>query len=69
MKRTPVKSSNIKSVGYSSTSRKLEVEFISGTVYEYGGVEPSVALTFLKSQSKGKYFSTFIKNKYKGSKL
>ena len=69
MKRTPVKSSNIASVGYDSASRTLEVEFISGGVYKYSSVAPATALAFRKSKSKGQYFASFIKNKFEGIKL
>ena len=69
MKRIPVKSNNIASVGYDSASRTLEVEFKSGGVYEYKSVAPATALAFHKSKSKGQYFANFIKSKYEGKKL
>jgi hypothetical protein len=69
MKRTPVKSSNIASVGYHSASRTLEVEFTSGNVYEYKNVTPATALAFRKAKSKGQYFFANIKNKFEGKKL
>jgi len=69
MKRTAVKSSNIKAVGYDSTSRTLEVEFLSGGLYQYFGVEPAVALTLRRTKSKGQYFANNIKNEYESKKL
>jgi hypothetical protein len=68
MKRTPVKSSNIESVGYDSASRTLEVEFKTKTVYSYKDVEPSVALGLQKAKSVGQYFSKYVKNKYDNQK-
>jgi len=69
MKRTAVKSSNIKAVGYDSTSRTLEVEFTSSSVYQYIGVEPEVASEFLEAKSVGSYFARNIKNEYEYNKL
>ena len=69
MKRTPVKSTNIASFGYDSASRTLEVEFISGGVYQYKSVAPATALKFRQSKSKGHFFATNIKNKFEGIKL
>ena len=42
MKRTPVKSSNIKSIGFDPEKRELEVEFSSGRVYNYSAVPVDV---------------------------
>ena len=38
MDRTPVQSSNIRSVGYDPASRTLEVEFHSSGLYQYSSV-------------------------------
>lgn len=65
MYRTPVSSSNLKSVGYSRASRILEVEFLSGSIYQYQDVPRSVADGFRKAESKGRYLNTRIKGKYK----
>ena len=68
MNRVPVKSSNIKSIGYDSASRTLEVEFLSGGVYSYNDVPKATALHFMKAKSKGQYFSASIKTKFNGVK-
>jgi len=42
MDRTPVRSSNIRAVGYDLASRTLEVEFQSRGVYQYSSVPENV---------------------------
>ena len=64
MDRQPVESSNIASVGYEADSMTLEVEFLSGAVYQYQGVPEYAFQEFLGSPSKGAYFSEFIRNVY-----
>lgn len=56
MNRTPVRSSNISSVGYDPASRTLEVEFNSGGVYQYSGVPETIYQGFTRAASKGSYF-------------
>lgn len=41
MKRIPVSSSNLASVGYDEISQALEIEFLHGGVYQYFGVSKS----------------------------
>lgn len=62
--RTPVSSSNIRSVGYDSAGAILEIEFHNGSVYQYLGVPASEFHGLLSAQSKGRYFSGRIKNRY-----
>jgi len=64
MNRNPVRSSNIRSVGYAPASRTLEVEFHSGGVYQYSGVSETVYQGFMRAASKGSYFHDHIKDRY-----
>lgn len=65
----PVKSSQIKSVGYDSDNWILYLEFINGIVYEYYRV-PIIAYEslLLPTMSVGKYFYLEIKGKYEYKK-
>lgn len=63
MYRTPVKSSNIKSVGFDNNT--LEIEFHSGGIYQYFDVPTEVYHLFMNSSSKGRYFDQFIKNRFR----
>jgi hypothetical protein len=62
MKRIPVESSNLESVGYDPKNAILEIEFKSGGVYEYSGVSQDVYDDLMNAESKGKYFNHHIKN-------
>jgi isocitrate dehydrogenase len=61
MPRQPVVSSNIKSIGLEGNV--LEIEFTSGTVYQYTG-ETAAAhhAAMLTAESIGKYFGRFVRN-------
>ena len=62
MKRIPVKSSNLASVGYDERTMTLEVEFRDGSIYEYSRVLKSVYLELMKADSKGKYFKKNVRD-------
>lgn len=63
MKRIPVNSSDLKSVGYDKNNQILEVEFLSNcSVYQYSRVPEKVYLELMNAESHGQYFSRCIKN-------
>ena len=62
MKREPVISSDIKAIGYEEAARLLEVEFHSGSIYQYSRVPLSEYRNLITSASKGRYFASKIKN-------
>lgn len=72
MHRTPVKSSNVRSVGYDEATRQLHVEFsakdarMPGRVYEYAGVSPDEHRALMSAQSIGTHFAAHIKSKHTG---
>lgn len=61
MKREPVQSSNISSVGYNPDTSTLEIEFHSEGKYQYYGVPSQVHQGLMKAESKGSYFHHYIK--------
>lgn len=61
MNRTPVSSSNIRSIGYDVDARALEVEFLNGGLYRYSGVPQSVYAGLMSASSHGSYFDRYIK--------
>lgn len=68
----PVKSSNIKAIGYDDGT--LRVEFKNGGRYDYDGVKPEeydalVDADADKDGSVGRTFHGTIRAKYKGKKL
>jgi len=64
MKRTPVDSSSIVSVGYDSQGQVLELEFERGNVYQYFNVPESVHKSLLAADSIGGFVNTEIKGVY-----
>jgi hypothetical protein len=64
MQRTAVESTTMRSVGYDSTQQMLEVEFTSGTVYQYLDVPAAVFDELMASASKGRYFNEEIRDDY-----
>lgn len=61
MMRTPVSSSNIRSIGYDENSKILEIEFNNGSVYQYYNVPAEVYNGLMSAPSHGRYLDTYIK--------
>jgi hypothetical protein len=57
------KSNVIKDINY-LVNQTLIVTFISGRVYEYYGVPMDVASAFIHADSRGRFYNSFIKNRY-----
>jgi hypothetical protein len=53
MSRTPVKSSNIKSIGYDLAGQTLEVEFSGERIYQYFGVSQYLYSDLMTARSHG----------------
>ena len=63
MKRKPVISSDIKSVGYDEAAHIMEVEFHSDSMYQYSRVPLSECKKLIAATSKGiTYFAAQTKN-------
>ena len=61
MKRTPIASSAIVSIGYDVELKVLEVEFVSGAVYRYFDVPRATYHDMLESASRGRYLNGVVK--------
>jgi hypothetical protein len=64
MLRTPVSSSNLRSVGYDPRTQTLEIEFNSGDIYQYFNVPAIIYQGLMSAGSHGKYFNQNIKKTY-----
>lgn len=69
MDRQRVSSSNIHSVGYEPDSMILEIKFHSGGIYQYSGVPEERYSGLMRAGSKGGYFDSYIKNRYRTRKV
>lgn len=58
------KSSNICSYGYCADTKCLRIEFKSGGTYQYSKVPQELFDGLEKSDSKGSYFYSHIRNKF-----
>ena len=58
------KSSNIQQVWYNADTDVLSVQFKSGAGYIYLGVPTTTFESFRKAKSKGRFFSTKIRDTY-----
>ena len=61
MKRLPVDSCAVRSVGYDPTSRILEIEYTNSCVYDYYDVPPDVYQEFCEADSMGAFVNFRIK--------
>ncbi len=64
MKRHPVTSSVIASVGYDPSTRMMEVEFKTGRVYQYFMVPANIHGRLMSARSIGHYFNTEIRDNF-----
>lgn len=69
MNRTPVSSSNLKSVGYDQSSNTLEIEFHGGRIYQYYKVPKEIYQGLMAASSHGKYHHRRIKGSYQYSRI
>lgn len=69
MRRIPVVSSNLVSVGYDPQSMTLEIEFQGGAVYQYFDVPESVYNELLGAPSVGKFFAAQVKGVYRFARV
>lgn len=64
IKRIPVVSTNLRSVGYNNVNEILEIEFTNGSVYQYFGVLQNIYVELMQAESHGKYFYAFVRDRF-----
>ena len=69
MRRQPVTSSNLASVGYDPATQTLEIEFHHGGVYQYFDVPQSIYDGLMGPGSKGQFFAANIKGVYRYARV
>ena len=69
MRRSPVSSSAISSVGYDRKAKTLELEFSSGGVYDYYEVPSKVYAELMSAESKGRFISERIRGQYRSERV
>lgn len=69
IKRHPVESSVLATVGYDRKRRLLEIEFHSGAIYRYLEVPEEIHRRLLAAESKGHYFGAAIRDKFRSERV
>jgi len=69
IKRIPIASSTIATVGYDKEAHILEIEFHHGAIYQYVNVPEKVYEDLLNSPAKGSFFMNEIKGTFEYQKL
>lgn len=60
----PVQSSNLKAIGYDHATQTMAVQFLNGNIYHYEAVPQSVYDNLMADESKGSFFSKFVRGKF-----
>lgn len=69
LKRLPVPSRILRSVGYDETTKILELEFQTGAIYHYLRVPQKFYTNLMKSDEKYKYFSEKIRPRFTAKRV
>jgi hypothetical protein len=69
MVRQKVKSSNIESVGYDASASVLEIEFKTGSIYQYHAVPTLIRDQFLAAKSLGAFFNDKIRKVFRATSI
>jgi hypothetical protein len=65
LKREPVPSHSLRSIGYDKATNALEVEFRNGGVYQYFAVPASTYAALMASESIGAFINQRIKPRHR----
>jgi hypothetical protein len=65
IKRVPVDSTALATVGYSRRLRALEIEFRNGAIYRYLEVDPDLYEALINARSKTRFYDDYIRHKYR----
>jgi hypothetical protein len=65
IRRVPVESTAVATVGYSKRLRALEIEFRNGAIYRYLEVSPDVYDALRHARSKARFYDENIRRKYR----
>lgn len=69
MRRKPVKSSVVSSVGYDPDTKTMELEFSDGSLYEYYDVPAAIHRRLMEAESVGRFLNRFVTPGYENRKI
>jgi hypothetical protein len=64
MRRDPVTSSTLRSIGYDADTAIMEVEFANGGIYRFFAIPSSLHRRLLSAESKGTFFHLNIRDRF-----
>lgn len=64
IRRVPIDSSAVTSVGYDPRTKALDIEFAGGVVYRYAQVPDRIVRQLLQASSKGRFVNARIRDAY-----
>jgi hypothetical protein len=65
----PVDSAMASAIGYNEETQVLQIEFSSGSVYQYSDVEPDIWESLQEADSTGRFFNSEIKGYYSSQRV
>ena len=68
-KHAVASSSTVRAIGYDPQTQTLEVEFLSGWVYQYYGVPDHMHNQMMEAPSKGRFLNMYIRDHYPFSRV
>ena len=69
MQRKNVNSGTIRSVGYDIREQVLEIEFTSGSIYQYSRVSPEIHRKLIAAPTIGSYFKNNIEEEFTAKRI
>ena len=68
-KQSVASSATVRAIGYDPQTQTLEVEFLSGWVYQYYGVPDHMHKQMMEAPSKGRFLNMYIRDSYPYSRV
>lgn len=65
IRRGPVESSAVATIGYSKRLNALEIEFRNGLIYRYLQVPPPIYRDLISAESKARFYHQHVRGKYR----
>ena len=69
MERKRLNASNIRSAGYDTRNRVLEIEFSNGGITQYSGVSEEIYRRLMNAPSPGSYFQDQIEESFTAKRV
>lgn len=69
MRMVPVNSSNLAAVGYDESTREMAIQFKSGAMHTYVGVDPQTHSGLMAAPSHGRFFNERVKDVHTSKRM